>query len=136
MKKLLSLLCAVVLLSGCSSTSSWFGGSDCQSKLAREFAEDATTAVYFAFDSSALSAEAVSALDSQIAWLKKNSKVNVVREVPPNTTWLWVNAVPKLLNSIWFPRVFAKRELLPYLTARNMLFRAIPKKHTPRAVAV
>ena len=78
MKKLLSLLCAVVLLSGCSSTSSWFGGSDCQSKLAREFAEDATTTVYFAFDSSALSAEAVSALDSQIAWLKKNSKVNVV----------------------------------------------------------
>ena len=36
------------------------------------------TTVYFAFDSSALSAEAVSALDSQIAWLKKNPKVNVV----------------------------------------------------------
>ena len=78
MKKLLSLLCAVVLLSGCSTTSSWFGGSDCQSKLAREFAENANTTVYFAFDSSALSAEAVSALDSQIAWLKKNPKVNVV----------------------------------------------------------
>ena len=78
MKKLLSLLCAVVLLSGCSTTSSWFGGSDCQSKLAREFAENADTTVYFAFDSSALSSEAVAALDQQAAWLKNNKKVNVV----------------------------------------------------------
>ena len=59
MKKLLSLLCIVFALSGCSTTSSWFGGSDCQSKLAREFAENADTTVYFAFDSSALSSEAV-----------------------------------------------------------------------------
>ena len=78
MKKLLSLLCAVVLLSGCSTTSSWFGGSDCQSKLAREFAENADTTVYFAYDKSSLSAEAIAALDSQVEWLKKNPKVNVV----------------------------------------------------------
>ncbi len=78
MKKLLSLLCAVVLLSGCSTTSSWFGGSDCQSKLAREFAENADTTVYFAYDKSALDANAIAALDSQVEWLKKNPKVNVV----------------------------------------------------------
>ena len=78
MKKLLSLLCAVVLLSGCSTTSSWFGGSDCASKLAREFQNETTNTVYFAFDSSSLNAEAVAALDSQAAWLKKNPKVNAV----------------------------------------------------------
>ncbi len=78
MKKLLSLLCAVVLLSGCSTTSSWFGGSDCQSKLAREFAENADTTVYFAYDKSALDANAIAALASQVEWLKKNPKVNVV----------------------------------------------------------
>ena len=78
MKKLLSLLCIVFALSGCSTTSSWFGGSDCQSKLAREFAENADTTVYFAFDSSALSSEAVAALDQQAAWLKNHKKVNVV----------------------------------------------------------
>ena len=78
MKKLLSLLCIVFALSGCSTTSSWFGGSDCQSKLAREFAENADTTVYFAFDSSALSSEAVAALDSQAAWLKSHKNVNVV----------------------------------------------------------
>jgi len=78
MKKLLSLLCAVVLLSGCSTTSSWFGGSDCQSKLAREFAENAPTTVYFDFDSAALTSDAVAALDSQAAWLKTNRSVNVV----------------------------------------------------------
>ncbi len=78
MKKLLSLLCAVVLLSGCSTTSSWFGGSDCQSKLAREFAENAPTTVYFDFDSSALTPKAVADLDTQAAWLNKNNKVNVV----------------------------------------------------------
>ena len=78
MKKLLSLLCAVVLLSGCSTTSSWFGGSDCQSKLAREFAENADTTVYFAFDKSTLDASAIAALDTQVEQLKKNPKVNVV----------------------------------------------------------
>jgi len=78
MKKLLSLLCAVVLLSGCSTTSSWFGGSDCQSKLAREFAENANTTVYFDFDSSALTSQAVADLDAQAAWLKKNKNVNIV----------------------------------------------------------
>lgn len=78
MKKLLSLLCAVVLLSGCSTTSSWFGGSDCQSKLERDFQENATNTVYFAFDSSQLSADAVASLDTQVAWLKDNRNVNVV----------------------------------------------------------
>ena len=78
MKKLLSLLCIASAHSGCSTTSSWFGGSDCQSKLAREFAENADTTVYFAFDSSALSSEAVAALDSQAAWLKSHKNVNVV----------------------------------------------------------
>ena len=78
MKKLLCMLFAIALLPACSTTSSWFGGSDCQSKLAREFAEKADTTVYFAFDSSALSAEAVAALDAQAEWLKDNRKVNVV----------------------------------------------------------
>lgn len=142
MKKLLSLLCAVVLLSGCSTTSSWFGGSDCQSKLAREFAENANTTVYFAFDSSALSAEAVSALDSQIAWLKKNPKVNVViqgycdkRGTAEYNLALGerrADAVKQYLVS----RVFALQELPPYLTAKNMLSRVTPKKLMLRAAVV
>ena len=47
-------------------------------RVKAEFAENANTTVYFDFDSSALTAKAVADLDSQIAWLKKNPKVNVV----------------------------------------------------------
>ena len=142
MKKLLSLLCAVVLLSGCSTTSSWFGGSDCQSKLAREFAENANTTVYFAFDSSALSAEAVSALDSQIAWLKKNPKVNVViqgycdkRGTAEYNLALGerrADAVKQYLVS----QVSALQELPLYQTVKNMLSRVTPKKLMLRAAVV
>ena len=81
MKKLLSLFCALVALSGCSTFGAdggLFSGADCESRLARDFVENTTDTVFFAFDSSALSAEAQAALDTQVAWLKKHDDVNVI----------------------------------------------------------
>ena len=81
MKKLLSLFCAIVCLSGCSmfgADGGLFSGADCESRLARDFVENTTDTVFFAFDSSSLSAEAQAALDTQVAWLKKHDDVNVI----------------------------------------------------------
>ena len=81
MKKLLSLLVTVVALSGCSmfgADGGLFSGVDCESRLARNFAENTTDTVFFAFDSSALSAEATAALDTQVEWLKNHDDVNVI----------------------------------------------------------
>lgn len=81
MKKLLSLFCVLVALSGCSTfgvDGGLFSGADCESRLARDFVENTTDTVFFAFDSSALSAEAQVALDTQVAWLKKHDDVNVI----------------------------------------------------------
>lgn len=80
MKKLLSLFCAIVALSGCSalSESSLFGGSECESKEARDFMANAEDRVFFAFDSSAISADSAEILNTQVKWLKKHEKVNVI----------------------------------------------------------
>ncbi len=80
MKKLLSLFCAIIALSGCSalSESSLFGGSECESKMARDFMENAEDRVFFAFDSSAISADSAEILNTQVKWLKKHQNVNVV----------------------------------------------------------
>ena len=80
MKKLLSLFCAVIALSGCSalSESSLFGGSECESKMARDFMEHAEDRVFFAYDSSAISPDSAEILDTQVKWLKKHERVNVV----------------------------------------------------------
>ena len=81
MKKLLSLFCALVALSGCSTFGAdggLFSGADCESRLARDFVENTTDTVFFAFDSSSLTAEAQAALDTQVAWLKKHDDVNVI----------------------------------------------------------
>ena len=80
MKKLLSLFCAIIALSGCSalSESSLFGGSECESKMARNFMENAEDRVFFAFDSSAISADSAEILNTQVKWLKKHQNVNVV----------------------------------------------------------
>ena len=81
MKKLLSLFCALVALSGCSTFGAdggLFSGADCESRLARDFVENTTDTVFFAFDSSTLSSEAQAALDTQVAWLKKHDDVNVI----------------------------------------------------------
>ena len=81
MKKLLSLFCALVALSGCSTFGAdggLFSGADCESRLARDFVENTTDTVFFAFESSSLSAEAQAALDTQVAWLKKHDDVNVI----------------------------------------------------------
>ena len=80
MKKLLSLFCAIIALSGCSalSESSLFGGSECESKMARDFMEHAEDRVFFAFDSSAISADSAEILNTQVKWLKKHHNVNVV----------------------------------------------------------
>lgn len=80
MKKLLSLFCAIIALSGCSSLSesSLFGGSECETKMARDFMEHAEDRIFFAFDSSAISPDSAEILDSQVKWLKKHQNVNVV----------------------------------------------------------
>ena len=80
MKKLLSVFCAVIALSACStlSESSLFGGSECESKMARDFMANAEDRVFFAYDSSAISADAAEVLDTQVKWLKKHENVNVV----------------------------------------------------------
>ena len=81
MKKLLSLFAAILFVAGCSadgSSGGLFGGADCASKEARDFMSKAEDRVFFAFDSSALSANARQSLDTQVAWLKKNSNVNVI----------------------------------------------------------
>ncbi len=80
MKKLLGLFCVVALLSACSSTGSmggFFGGSECDSRDARNFMANAEDRV-FAFDSSALSDNATEILDTQVNWLKKHENVDVV----------------------------------------------------------
>ncbi len=81
MKKLLSLFCAIVVLSGCSafdSNGGLFGGSECDSREARDFMANAKDRVFFAFDSSALSDNAVEVLQTQVKWLKKHENVNVI----------------------------------------------------------
>ena len=80
MKKLLSMFCAVLALSACStmSGSSLFGGSECESKMARDFMENAEDRVFFAFDSSAISLDAAEVLDTQVKWLKDHEEVKVV----------------------------------------------------------
>ena len=78
MKKLLGLFCVVALLSACSTTSELFGGSECDSREARNFMANAEDRVFFAFDSSVLSDNAEEALDTQVKWLKKHEKVDVV----------------------------------------------------------
>lgn len=80
MKKLLSLFVAIVALSGCSSLSesSLFGGSECESIEARDFMANAEDRVFFAFDSSAISADSAEILNTQVKWLKKHKNVNVI----------------------------------------------------------
>ena len=81
MKKLLSLFCAVAFLSGCGAfneNGGLFGGSECDSREARDFMSAAEDRVFFAFDSSSLNSQAVEALDTQVKWLKANPKVDVV----------------------------------------------------------
>ena len=81
MKNLFSLFCAIAFLSGCSSFGSnggLFGGSECESREARDFMSNAEDRVFFAYDSSSLSNNAVEALQTQVKWLKKNDKVDVI----------------------------------------------------------
>lgn len=83
MKKLLSLFCAMAVLAGCSSFGSnggMFGGAECEAKEARDFMANAEDRVFFAFDSSALTDNAVEVLNTQVNWLtmRKHDKVNVI----------------------------------------------------------
>jgi peptidoglycan-associated lipoprotein len=83
MKKLLSLFCAMAFLAGCSSmgeNGGLFGGTDCESREARDFMANAEDRVFFAYDSSALTDNAEEVLDTQVNWLnmRRHSNVNVV----------------------------------------------------------
>ncbi len=83
MKKLLSLFCAMAFLAGCSSmgeNGGLFGGTDCESREARDFMANAEDRVFFAYDSSALTDNAEEVLDTQVNWLnmRRHSNVNVI----------------------------------------------------------
>ena len=83
MKKLLSLFCAMAFLAGCSSmgeNGGLFGGTDCESREARDFMANAEDRVFFAYDSSTLTANAEEVLDTQVNWLnmRKHQNVNVI----------------------------------------------------------
>ena len=83
MKKLLSLFCAMAFLAGCSSmgeNGGLFGGTDCESREARDFMANAEDRVFFAYDSSQLTDNAEEVLDTQVNWLnmRKHKNVNVV----------------------------------------------------------
>ena len=77
MKKLLSLF-AIAVLSGCSSLSNMFGGTECDSKMARDFMANAEDRVFFAFDSSAITDNSAEILKTQVNWLEKHEDVHVV----------------------------------------------------------
>ena len=64
------------LLEGKKITGS--GGSECDSRDARNFMANAEDRVFFAFDSSSLSDNAKEILGTQVNWLKKHENVNVV----------------------------------------------------------
>ena len=57
-----------------------FGGTDCESREARDFMANAEDRVFFAYDSSALTDNAEEVLDTQVNWLnmRRHSNVNVV----------------------------------------------------------
>ena len=81
MKKLLSLFCAFAFLAGCSSFDSnggLFGGAECESIEAQDFMANAEDRVFFAFDSSALSDNAVEILNTQVEWLKNHENIDVI----------------------------------------------------------
>ena len=83
MKKLLSLFCAMAFLAGCSAfgeNGGLFGGTDCESREARDFMANAEDRVFFAYDSSSLTDNAEEVLDTQVNWLnmRKHKNVNVV----------------------------------------------------------
>ncbi len=83
MKKLLSVFCAMAFLAGCSSmgeNGGLFGGTDCESREARDFMANAEDRVFFAYDSSALTDNAEEVLDTQVNWLnmRKHKNVNVI----------------------------------------------------------
>lgn len=83
MKKLLSLFCAMAFLAGCSSVGEnggLFGGTDCESREARDFMANAEDRVFFAYDSHELTDNAQEVLDTQVNWLnaRKHKNVNVI----------------------------------------------------------
>ena len=81
MKKLLSLFCAIAFMAGCSafdSNGGLFGGSECESREARDFMSNAEDRVFFAFDSSAITDNSAEILQTQVKWLKKHNEVNVI----------------------------------------------------------
>ncbi len=81
MKKLLSLFCAFAFLAGCSafdSNGGLFSGAECESMEARDFAASAEDRVFFAFDSSALSNNAIEVLQTQVEWLESHENVDVI----------------------------------------------------------
>ena len=79
MKKLLGLLLTIIYVSGCS-TVGWNDGSECDSKLAKEFMAQAEDRIFFEFNSSNITDNASEILATQVKWLKKNENVNVIAQ--------------------------------------------------------
>ena len=95
MKKLLTSICAVLLVSACSSkqgfemygneaNGGWKEGvniADLETTATtKAFRNDTQEVVYFALNSSSLDATAKADLKAQAAWLKKNPKALIVVE--------------------------------------------------------
>ncbi len=83
MKKLLSVVFCLALLSGCAGSDgsglSLFGGSVVPGE-ASDFIANSQDRVFFSFNSARLDSEAVDALEEQAEWLKKYDTKNVVLE--------------------------------------------------------
>ena len=95
MKKLLASICAVLLVSACSSkqgfetygdesTGGWNEGVNIadlnETAMTKAFRNETNDVVYFALNSSSLDATAKADLRAQAEWLKKNPKALIVVE--------------------------------------------------------
>ena len=78
LKKIAVAFTAIVLLSGCSSSK--YGSSNKQDKLAMEFEQATGSKVYFALNSSEISSAAQATLMNQIEWLEDHQSLNIIIE--------------------------------------------------------
>lgn len=79
-KKIAIAFCALFLLAGCSSSASKNGGANAYNPMMAEFEKQAGDRVFFAYNSSTISAEAKATLNRQSSWLKERKDINMIVE--------------------------------------------------------
>lgn len=79
-KKIALAFCAMLLLTGCSSSLKGGAGSSSTNPKILEFEREVGDRVFFSYDSAALSKEAKTTLSRQVAWLKNNHNFKIVIE--------------------------------------------------------